>query len=770
MGLEEKIAEIEKEISRTQKNKATEKHLGLLKSRLIKYKLEFEAAGGKLQEKKATAGGLKTGGKAAGGKKGTAALPTSKPKPERVHRKQNENSSSSDEDGGSEEDSSDDSEEDIPVRQRINPFALLEDDAGGKNAGKSDEDDSGEEADESADTGPSSLPEALSRAAKAQKKKKKKASKAAGTAGGSHGQPAKPLQSMTEEELIEMFAAQNLLSAGEAALDRATSGRHGWAASSACINAKLLNYRYEFQKTVGKSGMSAMLSGDTAASSSATKATRGLVKGVQSLFVNQPPNTYDPKMVMDQFVEMVKDPRRPNFLVFKRLKKYKEIQRNFLMMVYSNQDQIVQDILHEMPFHTDALLLMCSIYERDDNISSARQAIETALLGLQSCFDFQQRNNPHLHRMSYRYPANRSYFVTLFKHIVLTAPRFPATALEMGKYLFNLDLKEDPLAVILMLDYLALRAKDYSYLIAFCQAFQDRKHLDMLPSFTYSMPLALYIRGTAHSDEEDIRAAGTLLQDALMKFPGLFRLLSEKLDLPRDHLHTPAAFSRLFSLDDNDGLTLLQALYVRRCTDFWKDQGVMAWLMDNVNAVIQRAHENRVLLATYGESRKRLYRGTPSNIWRHVLLLNIPYSEHVFQMRLPADAQSFVFPFDPIPPVNSEEKDEWDLRVHLSPPDRRSNGAATAHPLGAVLPPVANGPADTVMQLVFNATGEFLRQLLPSTAVAAAAEPDPASLVGGEVVMGAAIADDDEESGELRECMDAVETYLHARESTAAEP
>lgn len=35
----------------------------------------------------------------------------------------------------------------------------------------------------------------------------------------------------------------------------------------------------------------------------------------------------------------------------------------------------VQDILHQMPFHTDALLLMSSIYERDENFASARQAI-----------------------------------------------------------------------------------------------------------------------------------------------------------------------------------------------------------------------------------------------------------------------------------------------------------------------------------------------------------------------------------------------------------
>jgi ribosome-interacting GTPase 1 len=38
MGLAEKIKEIEEEMARTQKNKATEYHLGLLKAKLAKYR------------------------------------------------------------------------------------------------------------------------------------------------------------------------------------------------------------------------------------------------------------------------------------------------------------------------------------------------------------------------------------------------------------------------------------------------------------------------------------------------------------------------------------------------------------------------------------------------------------------------------------------------------------------------------------------------------------------------------------------------------------
>ena len=50
MGITEKIKEIEEEIARTQKNKATEYHIGQLKAKLAKYRtqlLEPASKGGK---------------------------------------------------------------------------------------------------------------------------------------------------------------------------------------------------------------------------------------------------------------------------------------------------------------------------------------------------------------------------------------------------------------------------------------------------------------------------------------------------------------------------------------------------------------------------------------------------------------------------------------------------------------------------------------------------------------------------------------------------
>ncbi|CAG5101158.1 Similar to Drg2: Developmentally-regulated GTP-binding protein 2 (Mus musculus) [Cotesia congregata] len=51
MGILEKIGEIEREIARTQKNKATEYHLGLLKAKLAKYRSQLLEPTSKKSEK-----------------------------------------------------------------------------------------------------------------------------------------------------------------------------------------------------------------------------------------------------------------------------------------------------------------------------------------------------------------------------------------------------------------------------------------------------------------------------------------------------------------------------------------------------------------------------------------------------------------------------------------------------------------------------------------------------------------------------------------------
>ena len=61
MGILEKISEIEREIGRTQKNKATEYHLGTLKAKLAKYRAQLLEPTGKKGEKGEGSDVLKSG-------------------------------------------------------------------------------------------------------------------------------------------------------------------------------------------------------------------------------------------------------------------------------------------------------------------------------------------------------------------------------------------------------------------------------------------------------------------------------------------------------------------------------------------------------------------------------------------------------------------------------------------------------------------------------------------------------------------------------------
>lgn len=62
----------------------------------------------------------------------------------------------------------------------------------------------------------------------------------------------------------------------------------------------------------------------------------------------------------------------------------------------------------------------------------------------------------------------RAFFITLFKHLIFVGGRACyRTALELCKVLLSLDPEGDPLAVVLILDFYALRAKEYDWLINF---------------------------------------------------------------------------------------------------------------------------------------------------------------------------------------------------------------------------------------------------------------------------------------------------------------
>lgn len=181
----------------------------------------------------------------------------------------------------------------------------------------------------------------------------------------------------------------------------------------------------------------------------------------------------------------------------------------------------------------------------------------------------------------------------------------------------SLNPKEDPLAVILMIDYLALKAKDYSYLLAFYEVLKDQKQLEMLPNYAFSVPLSLYLQTIQSSSDtevpEELEKASRGLKEALLRFPNALWLLSEKvkmnsqisltlfvehpfrsfyfvaclqLNFPVDREVSSSHLFHKVQSESNDGLDMLQQLYVRRCSDFWKEPSVVEWLSETAKALV----------------------------------------------------------------------------------------------------------------------------------------------------------------------------------------
>lgn len=132
----------------------------------------------------------------------------------------------------------------------------------------------------------------------------------------------------------------------------------------------------------------------------------------------------------------------------------------------------------------------------------------------------------------------RALFIALFKHLTFVGGRACyRTALEFCKLLLSLDPDNDPLAIKLALDFYALRAKEYTWLIDFAQEFENSKNLSQLPNFAFSNAIAHYYTCMGENSVAD-----ALLQDALLMFPGVLMPLLDKCSVQVDDRVSKHAF------------------------------------------------------------------------------------------------------------------------------------------------------------------------------------------------------------------------------------
>ena len=362
--------------------------------------------------------------------------------------------------------------------------------------------------------------------------------------------------------------------------------------------------------------------------------------------------------------------------VFAYNKVYQILELEFFSAVESFDPEAIQQIIIDCPSgHIHALLAMSDIYRHQGHYQQASECVERALFIIERAFHPLFR--PLEHHLDYDWYENRPIFLAIFRHIDHIGRKGCwKSALEFCKLLFQLD-KSDPLGVIHMIDFYALQARQYEFLLS--DAFdhmKERNNLDNdactclpLPHYYYSRALALYNQSQktkeTPSNDTNLILAEEYLRAGIQIYPNiLLWLCGEKgismkpsLDWISDHAN-----------DMQDTYyTLIQRLYVERHHTVWKHPSHTLWLEQVVFRMSQEftsipdtVYEKYVFSPCAKSDHHR------TSLYRHVYLLDDS------SIKLPSSAvgssvRHQLQRHDPFPPSNTK------INVHHSD---RGHGAS----------------------------------------------------------------------------------------------
>ncbi|XP_054856903.1 transcription factor 25 [Eublepharis macularius] len=356
-------------------------------------------------------------------------------------------------------------------------------------------------------------------------------------------------------------------------------------------------------------------------------------------------------------MQLLETKRGEQQFAFEHHREYQQVQFKFLDAVESMDPNNLVLLLQVNPYHVDSLLQLSDVCRMQEDQEMARDLVERALYTLEWAFHPMFSLTSGTCRLDYRRPENRAFYLALFKHMIFLEKRgCPRTALEFCKLILSLDPENDPLCMLLMIDLLSLRAREYAFLTRIFQEWESHRNLSQLPNFAFSAPLAYFFLSQqedvseAESNQAHAKAAG-LVRQALVMFPSVLMPLLDHCSVQPDAtVASHPFFGPNAQLSSPPALNQLVALYLGRAHSLWKDPAVMAWLETNVHEVLRLVDSGDPALEEAEQKRKVRYQSAPRNIYRHVILSEIREATAAL---VPEVTSQPIMGFDPLPPPDS---------------------------------------------------------------------------------------------------------------------
>uniref|UniRef100_A0A7N8Y6B2 Transcription factor 25 (basic helix-loop-helix) n=1 Tax=Mastacembelus armatus TaxID=205130 RepID=A0A7N8Y6B2_9TELE len=359
-----------------------------------------------------------------------------------------------------------------------------------------------------------------------------------------------------------------------------------------------------------------------------------------------------------------------HYFTFEHSRDYQQIQFKFLDAVESMDPNNIVALLQLNPYHIDSLLQFSDVCRMQEDQEMARDFIGRALYSFECAVHPLFSLTSGTSRLDYLRPENRAFYLALYKHMMFLEKRgCPRTALEYCKLILSLDPDSDPLCMLLIIDFLMLRSREYESLLQLYQDWEEHRNLFQLPNFAFSTALCYFhLSQQEDMDPEESHKqrckADQMLQNALIMFPGVLMPLLDLCSVQPDATVTSHAFFGPKSqIMQPPALTELTALYVGRTYNLWREAPVMLWLEESVKEVLRRVDAKDPIVDDCQDKRQQRYRSAPRNIHRHVLLSEI--KEATSSLPLEVTTQPMMS-FDPLPPLDSSKMTliSWSTNKH----------------------------------------------------------------------------------------------------------
>ncbi|WKX92521.1 hypothetical protein Q1695_010504 [Nippostrongylus brasiliensis] len=362
-------------------------------------------------------------------------------------------------------------------------------------------------------------------------------------------------------------------------------------------------------------------------------------------------NTWPPIKSIGLSMELDREEGGVKWFKFVHNTQYERLERMCWAAEDSLDHSLIEEILASNPYHLNSLLLLANVFRMQEDITQSCDMIERGLHYCQQSMASQFQPSSFHHRVDYLDYENRAFYLLLHRHMLnCVHKRCFETALNYAKLLFTMDPQRDPLAVLLIIDTIAIKAKQYKWLQDLYKCCKEWKNLDKLPNFCYSLALAQFLSAKTTEDSDE---ADRLLSHAVCAFPGVVTTLLDKLQIEADPLVESHKHLGVFALNkQGDGLKMVFKIYASETAELWKAPETLAWL-ERVTRSCAQDDKLQETMERWKEERKRLFIGTPMNIRRLAILLGFDSSSSAVT--------------NPAPPLNGRARYTREDEVPVQP-------------------------------------------------------------------------------------------------------